>query len=665
MSLNTPPFDNRAPTDKEVASFVSSIVSTIIAAGAVALSGGTNIQSTGTVVFSNSNGVSFGLDTNGVMTATVTPGAAAGIAALAGGTQTATSGTLVFSNSNGMSFGLSGSTRMTASYTVPGATVFSNSNNVSFGLNGSTVTATATFAGGGVALSAAGSSQNAGTVVFSNSNGLAFGMNGSTVTGSYTQAAQTAQTMGIYGSSQTTGQSSSSTIDARSLSLVGAGNVSVGLSGGSVVISGAAGGQTNQSLGLYASSQTTGQSSSTTVDARSLSIVGMGLISIGYSGGSLLVSAPGTTNFANLSVSAGTTSGSLGSLVFSNSNGVTFGLNGSTITASAAGGGGGVAIQAGTQTATSGTVIFSNSNGVSFGMSNSSVITASAGAALSTVGLYALGNTTQNSSTTLDQRTLSFNALGAMTMGYSNGSIQVSAPATSSLVGVGGISISSNGATISVSQGALTRTVWPVANITPVSAPGNASMSIQYFPADNPVTATRMDALVAWTAGSSATTNTCAVAMSMYGAIYTRNGASLSSVSSGSTQTTYTYASNSAGNTQLQAGAIRPLSVPVNINMTPGEYYVGFNLVTATSSIGLSTTNCPQTFSMMGGNQVQTALNYAEVGSTTNASVGLYNGMGVYSAASTGLPAALSISGLVATGASLSQANFAFVFRNA
>src|SRR5271154_4372799 len=34
------------------------------------------------------------------------------------------------------------------------------------------------------------------------------------------------------------------------------------------------------------------------------------------------------------------------------------------------------AIQAGTQTATSGTVIFSNSNGISFGLSNSSVVTA-------------------------------------------------------------------------------------------------------------------------------------------------------------------------------------------------------------------------------------------------------------------------------------------------
>lgn len=41
------------------------------AGGGVAISGSTNSQSTGTVNFSNSNGVSFGLNTNGVMTATV------------------------------------------------------------------------------------------------------------------------------------------------------------------------------------------------------------------------------------------------------------------------------------------------------------------------------------------------------------------------------------------------------------------------------------------------------------------------------------------------------------------------------------------------------------------------------------------------------------------
>jgi hypothetical protein len=109
---------------------------------------GTYSQNTGTIQFANSNGVTFGLSDNGVMTASIPAvgGAQTGISAIVDGTgSTLSVGTLNFINSNGISFGL-GSNNMTASYTVPGNTVFSNSNNVEFGLNGSTVTALALFA---------------------------------------------------------------------------------------------------------------------------------------------------------------------------------------------------------------------------------------------------------------------------------------------------------------------------------------------------------------------------------------------------------------------------------------------------------------------------------------------------------------------------------------
>lgn len=120
-------------------------------------------------------------------------------------------------------------------------------------------------------------------------------------------------------------------------------------------------------------------------------------------------------------VSAGTQSVSSGTIVFANSNGVTFGMSGSsqitashnglttaalsdhshgnptlaltnlsgttasasnglTLSLSAASPGGGIAAAAGTQTATSGTIVFANSNGVTFGMSGSTQITASVAA---------------------------------------------------------------------------------------------------------------------------------------------------------------------------------------------------------------------------------------------------------------------------------------------
>lgn len=78
-------------------------------------------------------------------------------------------------------------------------------------------------------------------------------------------------------------------------------------------------------------------------------------------------------------ISAGTTQATSGTVSFANSNGVSFGLSGSTVTASvAAGPSAGIAgLGAGTQTATSGTVAYAASNGLSFGMSGSSQITGS------------------------------------------------------------------------------------------------------------------------------------------------------------------------------------------------------------------------------------------------------------------------------------------------
>jgi hypothetical protein len=161
--------------------------------------------------------------------------------------------TLNFANSNGFTFSNSNGS-VIGSYTVPAATVFSNSNNVSFGLNGSTVTATATFA------------------------------------------------------------------------------------------------QTNQTLGLYAVSNTVGQSSSSTFDARTLSFHGAGIASVGYSGGSVVISVPsggGAGDGYNSAQFTNSTANSTQAIVWAgNSNGsgnITMGLTGSTVTASAAAGAGGTA----------------------------------------------------------------------------------------------------------------------------------------------------------------------------------------------------------------------------------------------------------------------------------------------------------------------------------
>ena len=442
--------------------------------------------------------------------------------------------------------------------------------------------------------------------------------------------------------------------------------VSFGLSTGAGVgtITASVAAQTNQTLSFAATSNTAGNTSGMSVDARSLTVAGYGIASVGMStsagGSTLLVSA----TQSNQAFSAQGGSSAFQTLPFTNSNNFSFSNTGGSVWGSWALN---VSATGGTSNALSG-LTFKDSNGVSFGLSTGAgigTLTASISQSNQNNSLFALGNTTQNSSTVLNASALSFNGLGAQTVGFSNGSIQLSVPATSSLVGTNGLSVSVNGSTLSVSNIGISRVMIPYgANLTAVTAPGNASMSLQYVPIFQPITGTRIDALIGISAGSAATSNTAALAFSAYCIIYTKNGSTLSSLSSGSTQTTYSYASNSAGNTQLTASVIRPMSVPVNFNMTQGEYYVGFNMVTNTSSIGANTTNLGATISMYGGNDMQTGLNFAEFANNTATSTNMIGGMGMYSAATTGVPTAVSLSAINATGSAVSAANIALVFRN-
>lgn len=107
---------------------------------------------------------------------------------------------ITFSNSNGVSFGLDGST-LTGSIATSltninvsagttsnnlSAITFSNSNNVSFGLNDAVITASVTVAStqASINFSAGTTSGNISAVTFSNSNNISFGFDGSNVTAS-------------------------------------------------------------------------------------------------------------------------------------------------------------------------------------------------------------------------------------------------------------------------------------------------------------------------------------------------------------------------------------------------------------------------------------------------------------------------------------------------
>ena len=414
-------------------------------------------------------------------------------------------------------------------------------------------------------------------------------------------------------------------------------------------------------------------------------------ISFGSSAGQAIAASYTVPTVPALSVGVSTGGNTLGNtgiysgqVVLAGGNNVTLSVSSGaagaqTITISAgAGGAGGWELSAGGSSQSSGTIVFSNSNNITFGLSTAAAaagtLTASYSQSADTLGIYASSQTTGSvSSYTYDARSLSIIGAGAISIGNNSTSaggtttgLLISAPNTSSLVGAGGLSVSTNVSTISVYAGPITRMIVPSGNLTAISVPTQGAASIVYVPVDWPVTATRVDALVSFASmATTASAVTVAVASLHDAGIFTRNVSTLSSLSSGSTQTTYSYRSNNAGNTELSVAAIRPISVPMNVSMTPGEYFVAFNFSTATSSVGAATTSFTLGLSMMGGNQMQTTANYAEFGSNTQSSSNLYGGMGVYTSANTGISTNISLANIAQTGSSLSQANIALVFRNA
>lgn len=286
-----------------------------------------------TITFANSNGVSFSTGTQGLFATvktdyltTAAQSSASNISALyaatnntGGGTATL-SGGVSFSNANAITFYTSAGNAIAASggfdlsqnsslYQATSAMsrylVMTNSSQTYAGTNVTmTVYSTnisisaAAGGGGGAAISAGANSQSTGTVNFANSNGITFGLsNNGTMTASYNST----QFAGV-GSAITNGVMTFNTAGL-SLNLSQLAGTSTGFTGANL-------------------------SASMTLNSAGLAL-------------SMSAAAPGGGGAIN--VSAGTTSGNLQTLQFANSNGVSWGLNGSTVTASVNAGGGAAA----------------------------------------------------------------------------------------------------------------------------------------------------------------------------------------------------------------------------------------------------------------------------------------------------------------------------------
>jgi hypothetical protein len=147
----------------------------------VNFSAGTLSQLRSNVTFANSNGVSFGLNTNGVVTATVATNylTTARASNDAVGLNTAQTNVTWTVNSSGLSLNASG-------YAGTGTSATNAS--ITMNSNGLAISVAAPSGGGSINFSAGTTSNNLQTIVFSNSNGVSFGLNGSTMTASVAPA---------------------------------------------------------------------------------------------------------------------------------------------------------------------------------------------------------------------------------------------------------------------------------------------------------------------------------------------------------------------------------------------------------------------------------------------------------------------------------------------
>lgn len=344
-------------------------------AGGAAIQGsGTYSQNTGTIQFANSNGVTFGL-TNGVMTASIPAvgGAQTGVSGISAGTTQMTSGTAVFSNSNGISFGVNGNT-ITASY-----------NSTQFQTTGNYLT---------TAMASNRGSDFLGTNSAITANGVSATINSSGVSLNFPAFLTTAQPVGAYLTTAALSQDSSKY--AGTNGAITGGSITVNTSGVSINLPAylTTAMASNAGSNFVGVTTVSGTNVSGTFASNGISLSanaggGAGGVAISASNSSM---SSGTITFSNSNgmffglsngvMTASASTAPAGSLFFGSTNGVTFGTSvigaSTTVTASVNSNAGGAAIKAsGTYTQNSGTVEFANSNGITFGLSNNGTMTAS------------------------------------------------------------------------------------------------------------------------------------------------------------------------------------------------------------------------------------------------------------------------------------------------
>ena len=501
----------------------------------------------------------------------------------------------------GINASIDGNTAGVPALISNGTMVLAGGNNVTLSQNGNSISINGGAGGaGGIGGFSAGTQLGtSGTLLFANSGGVSWGLNGSSVL------------TGVVGAVRVvTAGNGSSMSDIKTLQYSNGNGVSFGLSTGAGIgtITGSV--ETNyQSTGNYLTTAMASNAGSNFVQANAV-----------FNG----TNATGTISSNNLSISVAPQSvqtqnmvsilGSTGNISFDNGNGVTFGGNNSTLTASVA-----------AQSVQTQNMVSVN------GSTGNVVVTAGSNITLS-----------QNAST-----------------------ITINAPASSSLVASGNLTFSSAGSTITASVGnvPISRFEMNGGAISSISngsvAQGSLSIQQMYVPLN--VTASAFAIAGNLTMATNTSATTASVNYSMNVGIYNLSGSTLSLLSSGSANNGFQWSQSASTTANTSINGLRLMTVPMNANITPGQYWVGVALSSATTYTG-------GTFSLHGDPSINTSASnvvFSPIGGATGNN-GAIMYQGIYTAATNAMPSAISGSADInmSSASNAARANFYGRFYN-
>lgn len=624
------------------------------------ISAGASIFSLGTAIFSNSNGVSFGA--NGQ---TVTASINAGAGTVSAGGSSIALGEVVFSNSNSVSFGLNGST-LTASFSQTSQSqssfVFSNSNNVSFGTNGSTVTASASFNQ---------SSQSQSSVVFSNSNNVSFTLNGSTINASASFPVQSAYvfsnsnnvSFGTNGSTVT----ATVTVPAQTQFVLSNSNgVSFGTNGSTVT---ATVKTDYQSSGNYLTTAMASDAGSRFVNTSA----GLNLtnISATFNSNSISLSvATGLTSQSNQAISAANGSFTFQTASFANSNGVSFSTGTQGIFAT-------VQTNYLTTARSSNDAVGLNTaltgNGVAWTV-NSSGISLNVPAYLTTAMVSDAGSNFVNTSAGLNltnvSATFNSNSISiSVVAGLTSQSNQAISASNGSFAFQTATFGNSNGVSFLTSNGSIVASVQPPVTLsyfqhqenifTSLQIVVNQTMTVKPFIVPFNVSGSMGKIAVSLSASTNTSATTASANITFWMGIYSLNGSTLSLASSGSANNGFQWSQSASTTANTSVNGMREITAPINVNMTPGLYWLGAVISSATTYTGA-------VFTIYGNNVVAGAAGnalFSPIGGTQSYTAIPF--MGLYTTGVSAGPATMGRTDIGFTGASMiERANIYFELLN-